>query len=77
MKLIPVETVPRRWGRHHLQDLIAEFVKSDAKVVRVDFNEHDYKSAISCQSCLRVAAKRSGYPVKVMRREKNVFLSKM
>lgn len=29
MKLIPVEAVPNRRGRHHLQDLIEEFVKGD------------------------------------------------
>ena len=27
MKLIPVEAVPKRRGRHHLQDLIEEFVR--------------------------------------------------
>ena len=36
MKLIPVEAVPKRRGRHHLQDLIEEFVKSDDKVVKID-----------------------------------------
>lgn len=44
MKLIPVEAVPNRRGRHHLQDLIEEFVRSDDKVVKIDFSDHDYKS---------------------------------
>ena len=57
MKLIPVEAVPKRRGRHHLQDLIEEFVKSDDKVVKIDFSDHDYKSAKVCRSCLGVAAK--------------------
>ena len=34
MKLIPVEAVPKRRGRHHLQDLIEEFVRGDDKVVQ-------------------------------------------
>lgn len=45
MKLIPVEAVPKRRGRHHLQDLIEEFVRGDDKVVQIDFSDHDYKSA--------------------------------
>lgn len=50
MKLIPVEAVPKRRGRHHLQDL---------------------------RSCLGVAAKQSGHPIKVSLREGIVYLSKM
>ena len=51
MKLIPVEAVPKRRGRHHLQDLIEEFVRGDDKVVQIDFSDHDYKSAKVCRSC--------------------------
>ena len=71
MKLIPVEAVPKRRGRHHLQDLIEEFARSDA------FSEHDYKSEKVCRSCLGVAAKHSGYPIKVSLREGVVYLSKI
>ncbi len=77
MKLIPVEAVPKRQGRHHLQDLIEEFMKSDAKVVKIDLSKHDYKSTKVCRSCLGVAAKLSGYPIKVSLREGNVYLSKV
>ncbi len=49
MKLIPVEAVPKRRGRHHLQDLIEEFVRGDDKVVQIDFSDHDYKSAKHCK----------------------------
>ena len=77
MKLIPVEAVPKRRGRHHLQDLIEEFVRSDAQVVKIDFSEHDYKSEKVCRSCLGVAAKHSGYPIKVSLREGVVYLSKI
>lgn len=77
MKLIPVNEIPRRRGRHHLQDLIKEFVESDVKIVKIDFNDHDYKSSKVCRSCLGVAAKKSGHPIKVSLREGEVFLSKI
>ena len=77
MKLIPVEAVPNRRGRHHLQDLIEEFVRGDDRVVRIDFSDHDYKSAKVCRSCLGVAAKKSGHPIKVSLHENVVYLSKV
>lgn len=77
MKLIPVGEIPGRRGRHHLQDLIKEFVESDAKIVKIDFNDHDYKSSKVCRSCLGVAAKKSGHPIKVSIRGEEVFLSKI
>lgn len=77
MKLIPVETVPKRRSRHHLQDLIEEFVNGDAKNVKVDFRDHDYKSSKVCRSCLGVAAKKSGHPIRVSLRNDEVFLSKL
>ena len=52
MKLIPVDTMPKAGGYHKLQELIEEFVNSDAKIVKVDFNEDDYKSPTVCRSCL-------------------------
>lgn len=77
MKFIPVEAVPKRRSRHHLQDFIEEFVRSDTKVVQIDFSEHDYKSAKVCRSCLGIAAKHSGHPIKVSLREGVVYMSKI
>lgn len=77
MKLIPVESVPKRRSRHHLQDLIEKFVNGEAKNVKIDFSDHDYKSSKVCRSCLGVAAKKSGYPIKVSIRGNDVFLSKI
>lgn len=76
MKLVPVGGVPKRRSKHHLQDLIEEFVTMDADVVKIDFNDHDYKSAKVCRSCMGVAAKKSGYAIKVSLRDGEVFLSK-
>lgn len=69
MKLIPVDAIPKVSGYHKLQDLIEEFVNGDAKIVKVDFGEDDYKSPTVCRSCLSAAIKRS-------RRGNEVFLSK-
>ena len=44
MKLIPVDAIPKMGGYHKLQDLIEEFINGDAKIVKVDFGEDDYKS---------------------------------
>lgn len=78
MKLIPVETVPRRKSsRHDLQNLIVEFMDGDADIVKIDLGEHDYRSAKVCRSCLGAAVKRAGYPIKVMLREDIVYLKKM
>ena len=76
MKLIPVDAIPKMGGYHKLQDLIEEFVNGDAKIVKVDFGEDDYKSPTVCRSCLAAAIKRSKRSVKVWRRGNEVFLSK-
>ena len=44
MKLIPVDAIPKVSGYYKLQDLIEEFVNGDAKIIKVDFGEDDYKS---------------------------------
>lgn len=51
MKLVPTEHIPGRCAKHDLQKLIEEFINGEAKVVNVDFNEHDYKSSKSCAGC--------------------------
>lgn len=52
-------------------------MRGDDKVVQIDFSDHDYKSAKVCRSCLGVAAKHSGHPIKVSLREGIVYLSKL
>lgn len=77
MKLIPVDSVPKRCGKHHLQDMIKEFVNGDDKIVRIDFSKHDYKSARICRSCIGSAVKRSGHPIRVSIRGNEVFMQKI
>lgn len=44
MKLTPVDQIPKMNGYHKLQELIEEFTNGDAKIVKVEFSEIDYKS---------------------------------
>ncbi|MBM6725019.1 hypothetical protein [Pseudoflavonifractor phocaeensis] len=76
MKLIPVDAIPKVNGYHKLQELIEEFVNSDAKIVKVDFGEEDYTSPAVCRSCMAAAIKRSKRSIKVWRRGNEIFLSK-
>lgn len=71
MKLTPVDQIPKMNGYHKLQELIEEFTNGDAKIVKVEFSETDYKSPAVCRSCLAAAIKRSKRPVKVWRRGKD------
>lgn len=77
MKIVPVEAVPRRNPKHDLQNFIKDFIESDYQIVKIDFNEHDYKSPTSCRSCVGIAAKRSGYPIGVAIRGDDVYLWKL
>ena len=76
MKLIPVDSILRIKSNHKLQELIEEFMKVDADIVKVEFGVDDYKSPAVCRSSLAAAIKRSGYLIRVWRRGNNVFLSK-
>ena len=76
MKLTPVDQIPKMNGYHKLQELIEEFTNGDAKIVKVEFSETDYKSPAVCRSCLAAAIKRSKRPVKVWRRGNEIFLSR-
>lgn len=76
MKLTPVDQIPKMNGYHKLQELIEEITNGDAKIVKVEFSETDYKSPAVCRSCLAAAIKRSKRPVKVWRRGNEIFLSR-
>lgn len=77
MRFTPVNEIPeRKRGWHHLQEFIKEFVDSNVNNALVVINEHEYKSPEVCKSCLLVAIKRSGYPIRVYIREGKVYLTK-
>ncbi len=76
MKMTPVEKVPGKNGHYgDLQGMLKEFMAMDAKVVRLDVD--GYKSSTVAASCIRLAIRRSGYPIKLARRGEFVYLSKV
>lgn len=76
MKMTPVEKVPGKNGHYgDLQGMLKEFMAMDAKVVRLDVD--GYKSSTVAASCISVAIKRSGYPIKLFKRGEFVYLSKV
>lgn len=52
-----------------------EFMAMDAKVVRLDVD--GYKSSTVAASCISIAIRRSGYPIKSFKRGEFVYLSKV
>lgn len=77
MRFVEVDVLPKRKAtRHNLQDMIRSFVESDAKFVKIELAEGDYKSMSVCYGCLGVACRRSGYAVKAKMRDNEVYLVK-
>lgn len=77
MRIVEVDRLPKkRASRHNLQDMINGFVNSDAKFVKIELAEGDYKSVKVCYNCMKVACGRSGYSVKTKMRNNEVYLVK-
>lgn len=77
LKMEKVEKVPEvSNSKKKLQQFIEDFVNGDAEVVKVHFEETDYKSADVCCSCLRIAITRSGHKIKVFKRGEDVYMAK-
>lgn len=76
MKMTPVDRLPERRQRHDLQDFIEQFIEGPDEVVRIDFTDQDYKTALVCYRCLHAAGKRSQHPISVHIRGKEVYLVK-
>ena len=77
MKLIRVDTLPKKNVKKRVQEFIKEFADSDMKIAKVDFTERDYKSPRVCYSCIGVAIRRSKRPVRVCMRGDEVYLTKL
>lgn len=76
MKMASVEKVPGNKGRYgKLQGMLKEFMAMDAKVVRLDVD--GYKSSTVAASCIAMAIRRSGYPIKLFKRGEFLYLSKV
>ena len=75
MKLTVVKEVPKtRSIRTNVIGYVEEFMKMNVKVVKIDFNEKEYKSPYSCQGSFTKAIKLLGYPITATTRNKEVFL---
>lgn len=77
MKFVAVDNIPgRRCKTQNLIEKVNAFADGENDIVRVEF-DGDYKSADSAYNALYKAAKSSGRAVKVITREKAVYLLKI
>ena len=76
MTFVKVDEIPGRKSKHYLQDAIKEFAESGHQIVKVEFDERDYKNANSAYSSMLKAVKTSGYHIALIRRKNNLYLMK-
>lgn len=78
MYLTVVDKLPeKRTHRSDLRALIDDFCNSDSKVVKIEFTDKDYVNYRSCYNAWYKSAKGSRRPVKVIQRNKEVYLVKI
>lgn len=77
MKLIYVNEIPaKRRSKHRLQIMLDEFMESNEKMAKIEFNETDYKSAKVCYGCIGTAVRKSKRNLNVAYREGVVYIIK-
>ena len=82
MKIVEVDYIPETVQhttieRNKIVNVIEEFLyRSDARFVRVDYEDGDYHYATVCRSAFASAIERRGYPVRVFLRNGKVYLAK-
>lgn len=80
MNLVPVNEVPnpRRRSKHDLQGFIRDFEYSGIEAAKIEFNDKDYVSSLSCYKCLFNAITRMKYNaiVKVVKCGDEVYLTR-
>lgn len=76
MRLVAVDKLPVGRRNHKLQKLLEEFAHSNAKVCKIDLEEQEYKSINVAYSVIGIAAKRSKRPIKIRRRNNELYLVK-
>lgn len=77
MKLVAVEQVPEVKKYHKLQEMLKQFADSNAEVVKIDFDDGEYKSLDVARNVLGVAVKNSKRPIRVMKRGNDIYLAKI
>ena len=75
MKFIVVKNVPgvQPSRRHRLKDRFTDFMSLNAKIVKVNLAEGEYSSVTVAYTTLMRAAKKWGFPIKVMKRKDDIY----
>lgn len=74
MKFVEVKEVPERTHKKDLRKILEDFMTTNIKVAKVDFNDGDYKEARYCANSIAVAVRRAALPITVTRRGEEVYL---
>ena len=75
MKFVKVKEVPEKArGHKSLLTKWDEFMAMNVKVVKVDFDEDDYKNADIARSTMAMSIKRSGHPITITKRGDEIYL---
>lgn len=70
------EFVERR-TKKNLKVYFKEFISSNIKTAKVEFNKGDYKNIEVAYSVIQVAVKRHGFPIKVHKIDDAVYLERI
>lgn len=68
------EGLPERTDKKNLKIYFEEFMSSNIKVAKVEFNKGDYKSIKIAYRCIHASVKRHGFPIKVHKIGNNIYL---
>ena len=74
MKFVKVKEIPGVKKYHPLKNRWEEFMAMNVKVVKVDLDEREYKSATVAAGVMQASIKRHGYPITVVRRGNEIYL---
>lgn len=74
MRIVVVKDGMPKRENFKLKALFEEFIALNVKIVKLDFDEGDYKSPDVARSVIGVSAKRHCYPVKAALRSGEVYL---
>lgn len=77
MKLIPVDSMPRKRRKGRLQSIIEEFYAMDANIVELVGFVESYSNIRSAYSSLFSGCMKSGYPVRAYLCGEKIYLKKI
>lgn len=74
MKFVEVKEMPRKLYNENLQMRLKELMKMNVKIVKVDFNEREYKNTETCRAAFNKAVHRGAFPIDVKTVNKEIYL---